>query len=139
METKRTIRRLVAILVSDVVGYSTLMEADENSTLTKLNRLRGEVFNPAIARHNGRVVKLMGDGALVEFSSVFDAVDCATVIQTELAERPVSLQLRIGANLGEFIIQDEDIYGDGVNIAARLESLAKPGGVCISTVVQEST
>jgi adenylate cyclase len=139
MKTDRATRRLAAVLISDVVAYSKLMAEDEVSTLAKLNRLRDEVFDPVVAQHNGRIVKLMGDGTLVEFSSVFDAVDCAVGIQTELADQPRSLQLRIGVNLGDIIIQGDDIYGDGVNIAARLEPQAKPGGVCISTVVQEST
>ena len=114
------------------------MAADEIETLKELNRLREEVFDPVIARHNGRIVKLMGDGTLVEFNSVFDAVDCATMIQVILADQSDALRLRIGVNLGDIIIQGDDIYGDGVNIAARLEAQAEPGGVCISTVVQES-
>ena len=140
METERSIRRLAAVLISDVVGYSRLMADDEINTLAELNRLREQVFDPAIAQHNGRIVKLMGDGTLVEFGSVFDAVDCAVAIQTALAleDQPLSLRLRIGVNLGDIILQGDDIYGDGVNIAARLEPQAKPGGVCISTVVQES-
>lgn len=140
METERRIRRLAAVFFADVVGFSRLMAEDENNTLSVLNAFREEEFDPIVARHNGRIVKLMGDGTLVEFSSVFDAVDCAVAIQTALAQadRARSLQLRIGVNLGDIILQGDDIYGDGVNIAARLEPQAKPGGVCISTVVQES-
>jgi adenylate cyclase len=140
MEPERTIRRLAAILFADVVGYSRLMSEDEVGALAALNRHRETEFNPAVARHNGRIVKLMGDGTLVEFGSVFDAVDCAVAIQKAAAgsrKRP-ALTLRIGVNLGDIIIQGDDIYGDGVNIAARLESQAKPGGVCISSVVNES-
>jgi adenylate cyclase len=140
MEIERRIRRLAAVFFADVVGFSRLMAEDENNTLSVLNAFREEEFDPVIARYNGRIVKLMGDGTLVEFGSVFDAVDCAVAIQTILAQadRARSLQLRIGVNLGDIILQGDDIYGDGVNIAARLEPQAKPGGVCISTVVQES-
>ncbi|MGE3932968.1 MAG: adenylate/guanylate cyclase domain-containing protein [Rhodospirillaceae bacterium] len=140
MDAERTIRRLAAVFFADVVGYSRLMAEDEAGTLAALNRHRETEFNPAVAQHNGRIVKLMGDGALVEFGSVFDAVDCAIAIQ-KAAARPdgrATLSLRIGVNLGDIIIQGDDIYGDGVNIAARLETQAKPGGVCISSVVNES-
>jgi adenylate cyclase len=140
METERTIRRLAAVLFADVVGYSRLMAEDEVRALAGLNRLRETAFNPAVARHNGRIVKLMGDGTLVEFGSVFDAVDCAIAIQTAIAssDGQPAMPLRIGVNLGDIIIQGDDIYGDGVNIAARLETQARPGGVCISSVVNES-
>ena len=131
-------RRLAAILVADVVGYSGLMEADEKGTLTALKAHRQELIDPQIAGHNGRIVKLMGDGALVEFASVVDAVECAVEIQRAMAERNANIadnrhiQFRIGVHLGDVIVEGEDIYGDGVNIAARLEGLAEPGGVCIS-------
>ncbi len=140
MEVERTIRRLAAILVADVVGYSRLMADDEAGALAALNRHREVAFDPVVARHNGRIVKLMGDGTLVEFRSVVDAVACAVAIQQAAAEAEAGpiMTLRIGVNLGDIIIQGDDIYGDGVNIAARLEPLAPPGGVCISSVVNES-
>lgn len=131
----QTNRRLAAILAADVVGYSRLMAADETGTLTALTRHRETQFNPAVARHGGRIVKLMGDGTLVEFSSVVDAVNCAAEIQQSA---DTEITLRIGINLGDVIIQGDDIYGDGVNIAARLEPLAKPGGMCVSLIVNES-
>lgn len=115
------------------------MAEDEINTLKALNRFRAQVFDPAIAGHGGRVVKLMGDGALVDFGSVFDAVDCTIAIQTAMSDDPDGLRLRIGVDLGDIILQGDDIYGDGVNIATRLEQQAKPGEVCVSTVVQEST
>ncbi|WP_054006371.1 adenylate/guanylate cyclase domain-containing protein [Cypionkella psychrotolerans] len=131
-------RRLTAILTSDVVGYSRLMGEDEVGTLARLVACRKEVIDPAIAQFHGHIVKLMGDGALVEFASIVDAVHCAAAIQRGMADYDQStseaqrIRLRIGVNLGDIIIQDNDIYGDGVNIAARLESLAEPGGICIS-------
>jgi len=137
-------RRLAAILAADVVGYTRLMGADEAGTLARLKTLRGEVIDPEIARHNGRIVKLMGDGTLVEFASVVDAVACAAAIQRTNATRDADLPenahlaLRIGVNLGDVIVEGEDIYGDGVNIAARLEGLAEPGGICISDIVHQS-
>ena len=135
-------RRLVAILAADVVGYSRLMGRDEAGTLAALKRHRETLFNPAVATHNGRVVKLVGDGTLVEFASVVDAVTCAIAVQRSVAAEarpgPPSITLRIGVNLGDVIIDGDDIYGDGVNIAARLESLADPGGVCVSSIVNES-
>lgn len=138
METDRKIRRLAAILFADVVGYSRMMAADEVGTLAALKRHRGEEFDPAVAKHNGRIVKLMGDGTLVEFASVVDAVSCALAIQQAVADGRSGLALRVGVNLGDIIIQGDDIYGDGVNVAARLEALAEPGGICISSVVHES-
>ncbi len=131
-------RRLAAILAADVVGYSKLMAEDEAGTLAALKSHRRDLFNPLTSKHNGRIVKLMGDGALVEFSSVVDAVECAVSIQQSLAAANGPIQLRIGINLGDVIIDGEDIYGDGVNVAARLETLAAPGGICISAMVQES-
>ena len=138
MEPTRKIRRLAAILFADVVGYSRLMAADEAGALAALNRHRADEFDPAVSAHNGRIVKLMGDGALVEFASVVDAVNCALAIQIAAARGEAALALRIGVNLGDIILQGDDIYGDGVNIAARLEPLAEPGGVCVSSVVHES-
>jgi adenylate cyclase len=134
-------RRLAAILAADVVGYSRLMAVDEAGTLAALKACRKEFIEPTIAEHRGRIVKLMGDGALVEFASVVDAVQCAIEIQRGMAERTLEtpgqteIRFRIGINLGDVILDEDDIYGDGVNIAARLEGLAKPGGVCISGAV----
>ncbi len=136
-------RRLAAILSADVVGYSRLMGVDEAGTLARLQALRAEAVDPAIAEHNGRMVKLMGDGALVEFGSVVDAVECAVEIQHAVAEAAGEMaegqriEFRIGVNLGDVIIDGDDIYGDGVNIAARLQEIAEPGGVCISGSVFE--
>jgi adenylate cyclase len=134
-------RRLAAILAADVVGYSRLMEANEASTHARLKALRKELIDPAIARHKGRIVKLTGDGALVEFPSAVGAVLAAAEIQRTVAEheagRPANerIAFRIGINLGDVIIEDDDIYGDGVNVAARLEALAEPGGICVSRTV----
>lgn len=128
-------RRLAAILVADVVGYSRLMGEDEEGTLASLSHLRKDLIEPLIAEHHGRVVKLMGDGILVEFASVVDAVNCAVVWQKDMAEE--DLRFRIGVNIGEIIIEDGDIYGNGVNVAARLEPLADPGGICLSGSVHD--
>jgi YD repeat-containing protein len=131
-------RKLAAILAADVVGYSHLMEVDEADTLVRLKATRERLIDPKIRAHGGRIVKLMGDGALVEFSSVVDAVGCAFEIQRTVAdcnaELPAAkrLEFRIGVNLGDVIVEGDDIYGDGVNVAARLEKLADPGGVLIS-------
>jgi class 3 adenylate cyclase len=131
-------RRLTAILAADVVGYSRLMELDEAGTLAALKSHREELIDPEIAEHHGRIVKLMGDGALVEFASVVDAVACAVVIQEGMIGRNQGLpedrriEFRIGVHLGDVMVEDDDLYGDGVNVAARLEGLAEPGGVCIS-------
>lgn len=138
MEIDRKTRRLAAILFADVVGYSRMMAADEAGTLEALKYHRTEEFDPAVIQHNGRVVKLMGDGTLVEFASVVDAVCCALAIQQAVAGGHSGLALRIGVNLGDIILQGDDIYGDGVNVAARLEALAEPGGICVSSVVHES-
>jgi adenylate cyclase len=143
MVEAHTNRRLAAILAADVVGYSRLMSKDETGTLAALKHHREVVFGPAVARHNGRVVKLIGDGTLVEFGSVVDAVKCALALQTAAADRGGqsaggNITLRIGINLGDVIIDGDDIYGDGVNIAARLEPLAQPGGICVSSIVNES-
>ena len=131
-------RRLAAIVAADVVGYSRLMAADEKCTHTRLKALRKNFIEPKVAEYRGRVVKLMGDGALVEFASVVDAVECAAAIQKGVAERQAGLPederiaFRVGINIGDIIVEDEDIYGDGVNVAARLEQLAEPGGICAS-------
>src|SRR4051812_22161782 len=139
MATARVERRLAAILAADVVGYSALMERDEDRTLARLKAHRREFIGPLIAEYQGRVVKLMGDGALVEFASVVDAVRCAVLIQQGMAEREADvpeaerIRFRIGINLGDVIREaDGDLYGDGVNVAARLEGLAEPGGVVVS-------
>jgi class 3 adenylate cyclase len=131
-------RRLAAILAADVVGYSRLMAADEQGTHARLKALRQDFIEPTIALHHGRIVKLMGDGALVEFASVVDAVECAAAIQKGVGERQAEMPenqriaFRIGINIGDIIIEDDDIYGGGVNIAARLEQLAEPGGICVA-------
>ncbi len=141
-EGEQTRRRLAAILAADVVGYSRMMGADEAGTLAALKHHHETVFDPAVARHNGRVVKLIGDGTLAEFASVVDAVKCALAIQrvAHAGTQPggSGMVLRIGVHLGDVIIDGDDIYGDGVNIAARLEPLAEPGGICISAIVNES-
>jgi adenylate cyclase len=140
MAEDQTNRRLAAVLAADVVGYSRMMGADEDGTLTSLKHHRETVFDPAVAAHKGRVVKLIGDGTLVEFGSVVDAVKCALAIQRAVKseEQPNGIVLRIGINLGDIIIDGDDIYGDGVNVAARLEPLASPGGVCVASIVNES-
>ncbi len=136
-------RRLAAILSADVAGYSRLMSEDEAGTLAALKAHRAELIDPTVAGFGGRIVKLMGDGALVEFPSVVDAVECAVAIQGGIAERNAEVPedqrivFRIGINLGDVIIEGDDIYGDGVNIAARLEGLAEPGGFCVSGKVYE--
>jgi class 3 adenylate cyclase/pimeloyl-ACP methyl ester carboxylesterase len=136
-------RRLAAILAADVVGYSRLMGADEMGTLTSLKLHRRELIDSGISEHHGRIVKTTGDGMLVEFASVVDAVACAVKIQRNMVRRNVGIPaerqivFRIGINLGDIIIDGEDIFGDGVNIAARLETLCEPGGVCISRAANE--
>ncbi|RWO88582.1 adenylate/guanylate cyclase domain-containing protein [Mesorhizobium sp.] len=131
-------RKLLAILAADVVGYSKAMEADEAGTIARLRAIRADLTDPAIARHHGRIVKLMGDGALVAFDSIVDAVACAEEIQKAMAARnaalpePERMVFRIGVNLGDVALVDGDFYGDGVNVAARLEQLAEPGGVMVS-------
>jgi len=136
-------RRLAAILAADVAGYSRLMGADEEGTLERLKALRRDLADPKIKEHRGRVVKTTGDGLLIEFGSVVDAVRCSVEIQREMAERNAEvppdrcIELRIGINLGDVIVEGDDLYGDGVNIAARLEALADPGGVLISNTVHD--
>jgi adenylate cyclase len=136
-------RKLAAILAADVVGYSRLMGEDEAGTHARLKALRKDLIEPKIAEHRGRVVKLTGDGALVEFASVLDAVQCAIATQLGVAQRNADLprrdriEFRVGINLGDVIIDGDDLYGDGVNVAARLEGLAPPGGVCVSDVVHQ--
>ncbi len=136
-------RRLAAVLAADVVGYSRLMGVDEAGTLDALTKVRSELIDGKIAEHQGRVVKLSGDGLLLEFPSVVNAVRCAAEIQRGMRDRNANLpqeiriEFRIGVNLGDVIVQDEDIFGDGVNVAARLESIAKPGGIAISGSVRD--
>ena len=139
----RVERRLAAILAADVAGYSRLIEADEEGTLGRLKALRAEVIDPKIASHHGRIVKTTGDGLLVEFASVVDALRCAAEMLAAVAESnapiPVDrrIQFRVGINVGDIVVEDDDIFGDGVNVAARLEGLAEPGGICVSARVQE--
>jgi TolB-like protein/class 3 adenylate cyclase len=136
-------RRLAAILAADVAGYSRLMGADEEGTLERLKALRRELLDPKIAEHHGRIVKTTGDGLLVEFASVVDAVRCAVAVQQAMPERDTGvaadsrIELRIGINLGDVIVEGDDLYGDGVNIAARIEALAYPGGVFVSNTVHD--
>ena len=136
-------RRLAAILAADVAGYSRLMGADEEGTHERLKAHLGELVDPKIAEHHGRTVKNTGDGLLAEFGSVVDAVRCAVEVQREMADRNASIpaerqiRFRVGVNLGDIIIENDDIYGDGVNLAARLEALAEPGGICVSSVVRD--
>jgi adenylate cyclase len=133
----RPSRRLSVIVATDVVGYSRLMNENESGTLSLLKRHRAEVFDPEVARHDGRIIKLMGDGALVEFQSALDAVEAAIEIQRKVAQMGGPIQLRFGINLGDVIDDGTDIYGDGVNIAARLESMAPDGGICVSSLVRD--
>ena len=138
MAEERLQRRLAAILAADVVGYSRLMGIDEAGTLARLKALRRNLIDPQIAAHSGRIVKLMGDGVLVEFGSAVDAVACAIAIQKHVREHDAGasaaepIQLRVGINVGDIIIDGDDIFGDGVNIAARIESVAAPGGISLS-------
>jgi adenylate cyclase len=135
-------RRLAAILAADVAGYSRLIGVDEYDTLQGFKAIKAELVDPTIAAHNGRLVKTTGDGFLVEFSSVVDALRCATEVQTHMAKRNATvpthrrIEFRIGINVGDVVVEDGDIFGDAVNVAARLEGLAEPGGVCVSALVQ---
>jgi adenylate cyclase len=139
----RVERRLAAILAVDVAGYSRLMGADEEGTLAALRAVRRELADPKIAEHRGRIVKTTGDGLLVEFASVVDAVRCSVEVQREMIARNAAtpaerrIEFRMGINVGDIIIEDGDIFGDGVNIAARLEALAEPGGICLSAAAHE--
>ena len=139
----RVERRLAAILAADVAGYSRLIEADEEGTLGRLRALRAEIIDPKIAGHKGRIVKTTGDGLLVEFASVVDALRCAALLQAAMAQSNVPtppdhrIEFRIGIHQGDIVVEDGDIFGDGVNVAARLEGLTEPGGICVSARVQE--
>jgi class 3 adenylate cyclase len=143
LATGRVERRLAAILAADVAGYSRLMGEDEEGTLAQLKALRRELADPKIKEHRGRIVKTTGDGLLLEFASVVDAVRCAVDVQREVAERNADvppdrrIEFRMGINVGDIIKDGRDIYGDRVNVAARLEALAEPGGVCVSRVVRD--
>src|SRR5438132_10163537 len=143
MATTTATRRLAAILAADVVGYSRLMGADEEGTHERFKAHLVELVDPKIREHHGRIVKTTGDGVLAEFASVVDAVRCAAELQRAMADRDLDLaeerrlRFRIGVNLGDVIADGGDIYGDGVNIAARLEALAEPNGICVSRVVRD--
>src|SRR5215510_3181130 len=143
MSEGRVERRLAAILAVDVAGYSRLMGEDEEGTLAALRAVRRELGDPKIAEHRGRIVKTTGDGLLVEFASVVDAVRCAVEVQREMIARNAAapaerrIEFRMGINIGDIIIEDGDIFGDGVNTAARLEALAEPGGICLSAAAHE--
>jgi adenylate cyclase len=143
LATERVERRLAAILAADVAGYSRLMGIDEENTLTRLKVLRRELADPKIKEHRGRIVKTTGDGLLIEFASVVDAVRCAVEVQREMAARNADvppdrrIEFRMGINVGDIIREGRDIFGDGVNVAARLEGLAEPGGICVSRVVRD--
>lgn len=144
MAEERVQRRLAAILAADVVGYSRLMGEDEEGTHTTLRLHRTELIDPCISEHRGRVVKNTGDGLIAEFSSVVDAVNCAIGLQEGMADRNRNvsknrqIEFRIGVNLGDVIVEEDDVFGDGVNIAARLEGLAEPGGICVSDAVHQN-
>src|SRR5262245_33975518 len=141
--SERVARRLTAILAADVAGYSRLMGVDEAGTLAQLKAHRRELIDPKIAEHRGRVVKPTGDGILIEFPSVVEALDGALGGQQGMADRNADVSedkritFRVGVNLGDVIVEGEDIYGDGVNLAARLQELAPPGGICVSRTVRD--
>ena len=143
MASERVERRLMAILAADVAGYSRLMGVDEEGTLAQLKAHRRELTDPKIAEHRGRIVKTTGDGLLAEFASVVDAVRCSVEIQDEMTQRNADvppdrrIEFRLGINVGDIIIDESDIFGDGVNVAARLEALAEPGGICVSRMVRD--
>jgi TolB-like protein/class 3 adenylate cyclase/Tfp pilus assembly protein PilF len=143
LTSERVERRLAAILAADVANYSRLMGADEEGTLARLKALRRELADPKIKEHRGRIVKTTGDGLLIEFASVVDAVRCAVEVQREMAERNAEvspdrrIEFRMGINIGDIIREGRDIFGDGVNVAARLEGLAQPGGICVSRAVRD--
>src|SRR5579864_4233952 len=136
--SERVERKLAAILAADVAGYSRLMGSDEEGTLARLKAHRKELIDPKIAEYRGRVVKTTGDGILIEFPSVVDAVRCAVEVQQAMERRNADIpgekqiKFRVGVNVGDIIIDHDDIHGDGVNVAARLEGIAEPGGICIS-------
>src|SRR6476619_5006860 len=141
MSEQQVTRRLAAILAADVAGYTRMMATGEESTIATMREIWSETFKPAVAARHGRVVKMMGDGALVEFGSVVDAVECAVGIQIAMSKRNLAaarpVEFRIGINLGDIVIDGDDIFGDGVNVAARLEGDAPTGGLLVSDVVHE--
>jgi adenylate cyclase len=143
MSGERAERRLAAILAADIAGYGRLMGVDEEGTLARLKAHRRELIDPKIAAHRGRLVKTTGDGLLAEFASVVDTLRCATEVQQAMAGRnagtpaPERIEFRIGVHQGDIVVDEGDIFGDGVNVAARLEALAVPGGICVSARVQE--
>src|SRR4051812_21130691 len=143
MVEKRVERRLAAIFCADVAAYSLLMGSDEEGTLAALKSHRRELIDPLITQHQGRIVKTTGDGMLIEFDSVVDGVRCAVVMQQGMEDRNANIpegeriRFRVGINLGDIIIDEGDIFGDGVNVAARLEALAEPGEICISGAVRD--
>src|SRR5512138_1869317 len=143
MQRERVERRLAAILAADVAGYSRLMGEDEAGTLARLRTHHRELIDPRVAEHKGRVVKTTGDGILIEFPSVVEAVACAVAVQQGMAERNAEtpehqrIVFRVGINLGDVIVEDGDIHGDGVNVAARLEALAEPGSVYVAGIVYD--
>ena len=141
---ERVERRLAAIFCADVVEYSRLMGADEEKTLAALKSHRRELIDPLIGQHRGRIFKTTGDGMLIEFASVVDAVRCAIVVQRGMEDRNANLpereriRLRVGINLGDVMVDEGDMFGDGVNVAARIEALAAPGEICVSYSVRSS-
>src|SRR5271166_2733561 len=141
-ERNRAERRLAAILAADVAGYSLLIGADEEGTLDRLRSIRAELIDPTITAHRGRLVKTTGDGMLVEFGSVVNALRCATEVQVGMAERNAEvpsdrrIDFRLGIQMGDVVVEDGDIFGDAVNVAARLEGVARAGGICISARVR---
>ena len=143
MNEERFERRLAAILAADIAGYSRLIGADEEGTLSRLKALRRGLIDPKIAEHRGRIFKTTGDGILIEFASVVDALRCAAEVQAGINEQNAAvpsvqrIEFRVGIHQGDIVVEDGDIFGDGVNIAARLEALAEPGGICVSARVQE--
>jgi adenylate cyclase len=145
MHMKKANRKLAAIVSADVVGYSRLMGCDEEGTLASLKSLRSELIDPTVQAHHGRIVKTIGDGLLIEYPSVVDALQCWLTVQQGIAVRNESIpekrqiHFRVGVNIGDIIVDNDDIFGDGVNIAARLEAIAAPGGICVSSVVVEQT
>jgi class 3 adenylate cyclase len=142
VSSSSVVRRLAAILAADVVGYSRMMGENESGTLNALKAMRRDVFDPTVGRFRGRIFKVIGDGILTEFQSVVDAVRCAVEIQAAMHERAfgnaaMPMRFRMGINLGDVMVVGDDLYGDGVNIAARLETLAPPGGLCVSGPVYD--